>query len=65
MFKSLVLASMPAERVAGRVHDAILDGTFYIHTHENVYAAVEKRMQAILDGKRPAMPDGGHAVFGK
>ncbi len=65
MFKSLVLASMPAERVAGRVHDAILDGTFYIHTHENVYAAVEKRMQAILDGKRPAMPEGGHAVFGK
>jgi len=65
MFKSLVLASMPPEQVAGRVHDAILDGTFYIHTHENVRAAVEGRMQGILDAKAPAMPEGGHAVFGK
>ena len=33
----------------------------------NVDIAEIKRitMQAILDGKRPAMPDGGHAVFGK
>ena len=65
MFKALCEASMPAEQVAARVHDAILDGTFYIHTHENHRAAVEQRMQAILDGKRPAMPEGGHAVFGK
>ncbi|NQZ95427.1 MAG: SDR family NAD(P)-dependent oxidoreductase [Myxococcales bacterium] len=65
MFKSLVLSSMPAEQVAARVHESILDGTFYIHTHENVRLAVEQRMQGILDAKRPAMPDGGHAVFGK
>ena len=65
MFRSLVLSSMPPEEVAGRVHDAILDGTFYIHTHENVHAAVKGRMQGILDGKAPAMPEGGHAVFGK
>ena len=65
MFRSLVLSSMPPEQVAGRVHDAILDGTFYIHTHENVHAAVKGRMQGILDGKAPAMPEGGHAVFGK
>ena len=65
MFKSLVLASMPPERVADRVHDAILNGTFYIHTHDNVRAAVEGRMQGILDAKAPAMPEGGHAVFGK
>ena len=65
MFKSLVSTSMAAEQVAARVHDAILDGTFYIHTHENHRAAVEQRMRAILDGKRPAMPEGGHAVFGK
>jgi NAD(P)-dependent dehydrogenase (short-subunit alcohol dehydrogenase family) len=64
-FRSLVLAGLSAEQVADRVHDAVLDGTFYIHTHENVFAAVEKRMQGILDGKRPALPDGGHAVFGK
>ena len=65
MFKSLMLVSMPPERVAGLVHDAIRDGTFYIHTHENVRAAVEGRMQGILDAKAPAMPEGGHAVFGK
>jgi NAD(P)-dependent dehydrogenase (short-subunit alcohol dehydrogenase family) len=65
MFKSIVASSMPPERVAWLVHDAVLDGTFYIHTHENVRAAVEQRMQAILDGKRPAMPEGGHAVFNK
>jgi len=65
MFRSLVLDSMPPERVADRVHGAILDGTFYIHTHENVYAAIEGRMQGILDAKAPAMPAGGHAVFGK
>ena len=65
MFKSLLSTSMPAERAAALVHDAILDGTFYIHTHANFRAAVEQRMQGILDGKRPAMPEGGHAVFGK
>ena len=65
MFRSLCSSSMAAERVAARVHDAILDGTFYIHTHENFRAAVEQRMQGILDGKRPALPEGGHAVFGK
>ena len=65
MFKALVLSSMDAVQVAARVHDAILDGTFYIHTHENVRSAVEKRMRGILDARRPALPDGGHAVFGK
>jgi short-subunit dehydrogenase len=64
-FRALTAASMAAEKVAGQVHDAILDGTFYIHTHENHRAAVEARLQAILDGKKPAMPEGGHAVFGK
>ncbi|MFP6638766.1 MAG: SDR family NAD(P)-dependent oxidoreductase [Myxococcota bacterium] len=65
MFRSLCAESMPAEQVAARVHDAILDGTFYIHTHENHRKAVEQRMQGILDAKEPAMPEGAHAVFGK
>ncbi len=64
-FRAVVEASMPAERVAGLVHDAILDGTFYVHTHEGHRAAVEERLQAILDGKRPALPEGGHAVFSR
>ena len=64
-FRALTAASLDPARVADQVRDAILDGTFYIHTHENHRAAVTARMQAILDGKRPAMPEGAHAVFGK
>lgn len=64
-FRALTAASLDPARVADQVHDAILDGTFYIHTHENHRAAVTARMQGILDGKRPAMPEGAHAVFGK
>ncbi len=64
-FRALTEASLDPARVADQVLDAILDGTFYIHTHENHRAAVTARMQGILDGKRPAMPEGAHAVFGK
>ncbi|MAE94224.1 MAG: hypothetical protein CL910_06145 [Deltaproteobacteria bacterium] len=64
-FRAMCEASMPAEQVAARVHDAVLDGTFYIHTHENHRLAVEQRMRGILDGKGPATPDGGQAVFTK
>ncbi len=64
-FRQLVANSMPPDQVAARVHAAILDGTFYIHTHENHRAAVEQRMKAILDGKAPAMPEAGHGVFAK
>ena len=65
MYRKQCEAGMSAEDVADRVHDAILDGTFYIHTHQNHRKAVEERMQAILDGKSPAMPEEGHEVFGK
>jgi len=64
-YESLLQSSMPSEEVAERVHDAILDGTFYIHTHQNVRRAVEERMQGILDARRPALPEGGQAVFSK
>ena len=64
-FKTMMENSMPADRVAGLVHDAILDGTFYINTHENYRAAVEARMRAILDGKAPARPEGDQMVFAK
>lgn len=63
MYRKLCEASMDPGRVASLVHRAILDGTFYIHTHENFRTAVEQRLQAILDGKRPAMPEGGPLVF--
>lgn len=65
MFQELLQNSMPADDVADLVHSAVLDGTFYIHTHENVYDAVRARLQGVLDGKRPATPEGGQAVFSK
>jgi NAD(P)-dependent dehydrogenase (short-subunit alcohol dehydrogenase family) len=65
MFKTIVESSLDPALVAERVHAAILDGTFYIHTHEGFRTAVEQRLRAILDGKRPALPEGGHAVFGR
>ena len=64
-FKSLMEASMAPDRVAELVHRAVLDGTFYIHTHENHRAAVEARMEAIRDGRPPAKPEGGQAVFAR
>jgi NAD(P)-dependent dehydrogenase (short-subunit alcohol dehydrogenase family) len=64
MYRQQCEAGMSAQEVAGRVHDAILDGTFYIHTHQNHRKAVEERMRAIIDGKSPAMPEEGHEVFG-
>ena len=65
MFAELLKNSMAPEDVANLVHAAVLDGTFYIHTHENVYDAVRARLQGILDAKKPAMPEGGQSVFSK
>ncbi|MCH2172909.1 SDR family NAD(P)-dependent oxidoreductase [Myxococcota bacterium] len=64
-FRKMLQTSMPADQVADLVHAAVLDGTFYIHTHENVYAAVQARLQGILDATSPATPEGGQAVFSK
>lgn len=63
MYRDILAASMPPDQVAGLVHDAIRDGTFYIHTHAKARPAVQQRMQAIVDGKRPALPEGAHEVF--
>jgi len=64
-FRAMTEANLDPAAVADQVHDAILDGTFYIHTHQNHHAAVEARMRAILDAKQPAEPEGGQAVFTK
>ena len=65
MYREQLKVGMSPEAVAGRVHDAILDGTFYIHTHTRHRKAVEERMRAIMDGKDPVMPEEGHEVFAK
>ena len=65
MFQELLANSMAPDDVAALVYNAVLDGTFYIHTHENGHAAVRARLQGILDGKAPATPEGGQAVFSK
>ena len=65
MYREQCEAGMSSEDVAARVHDAILDGTFYIHTHTNHRQAVERRMKAIIDAKAPVMPEEGHEVFAK
>ncbi len=63
MYRDILAASMPPDDVANLVHDAILEPRFYIHTHAKARAAVEQRMQAIVDGRRPALPPDGHGVF--
>ena len=65
MYKKQLEVAMSPEEVAGRVHAAVLDGTFYIHTHTNHRDAVEKRMKAIIEAKAPVMPEEGHEVFAK
>ena len=63
MYRDILAGSMPPDEVAGLVLDAVRGGPFYIHTHANARPAVEQRMQAILDAKRPALPEGGPGVF--
>jgi NAD(P)-dependent dehydrogenase (short-subunit alcohol dehydrogenase family) len=65
MYRKQLEVGMSADDVAARVHAAVLDGTFYIHTHTNHRKAVKERMQAIMDGDHPAMPEEGHEVFAK
>jgi NAD(P)-dependent dehydrogenase (short-subunit alcohol dehydrogenase family) len=46
---------MDPARVAGMVADAIEEGRFYVLTHpESIKPQVERRLQAILEGTRPA-----------
>ena len=65
MFRGILEGAKPADEVAELVFAAIVDGTFYVHTHENHRRAVQERADAIVDAKRPALPEGGQAVFSK
>lgn len=50
----LIAAGIPAADVADTVHDAVVDNTFWILTHEESKAAITDRARQIVDGINPA-----------
>lgn len=53
VIKAVIENSMPADQVADRVHDAILDERLYILTHEATAPMLEERIRVILSGENP------------
>jgi NAD(P)-dependent dehydrogenase (short-subunit alcohol dehydrogenase family) len=51
-----VLTGLPATQVADAVFDAIREERFYIHTHPELKAWVQMRMEAILQERNPTSP---------
>lgn len=51
-----VLRGIPATHVADAVFDAIREERFYIHTHPELKAWVQMRMEAILQERNPTSP---------
>ncbi len=51
-----VLRGIPATQVADAVFDAIREERFYIHTHPELKAWVQMRMEAILQERNPTSP---------
>jgi NAD(P)-dependent dehydrogenase (short-subunit alcohol dehydrogenase family) len=52
-FRPMVESGMPAEQVADRVFDAIRREQFYIFTHPERKAAIQQRMENILQERNP------------
>ncbi len=52
---SLIAGGMPADVVAGAVHDAVVDNKFWILTHEETRSAVIERARQIVDGVNPTL----------
>jgi NAD(P)-dependent dehydrogenase (short-subunit alcohol dehydrogenase family) len=65
VMRELLEGSMPTEQVADLVHDAVMNGQFYIFTHGRTGAAVEQRMRRMVAGENPELPEGGIEVFTK
>ena len=51
--RAAVAAGIPAEVVADKVLEAVVDDQFYILTHSKTKKLIEKRMRSILDGTNP------------
>lgn len=56
MMKHVVESGIPAEDVADRVHDAVVNNELYILTHSATAPALEKRIGHILKGENPTPP---------
>lgn len=54
--RQAVLRGIPATQVADAVFDAIREERFYIHTHPELKAWVQMRMDAILQERNPTSP---------
>lgn len=54
LLESVIESGMAPEQVADRVHDAVVDRTFYILTHSDSASAVRARMDAIVAEGDPA-----------
>ena len=53
LVRSAVAGGIPAEDVANQVHDAVVEGRFWILTHPKTKKAVERRTAGIVEGKNP------------
>lgn len=53
VIKNVVQSGIPAEIVADRVHDAVIQNELYILTHSATIPAIEKRMGHIIKGENP------------
>lgn len=56
VMKHVVESGIPAEGVADRVHDAVVNNELYILTHSATLPALEKRTAHILKGENPTLP---------
>ena len=55
MMRVLIEEGLPVEAVADRVRRAVVEGEFYVFTHEHTVPATRQRMEAIVDGGSPAL----------
>ena len=56
VLRTLIARGVPPEAVAERTVRAIRSGEFYVLTHPEMASAVERRTQAIVAGRSPAVP---------
>lgn len=58
VLRNVIENAMPAEKIAERVHDAILTERLYIITHEATPPMLKERVRVILSGENPSTSGG-------